>query len=42
MIGIVLTVWLALARPDKLSDMERVYVEDDDTPATEARPLEVT
>ena len=27
-IGVVLTVWLARRRPDKLRDMERVYVED--------------
>ena len=28
-IGVVLTVWLARRRPDKLRDMERVYVEDE-------------
>lgn len=27
-IGVALTVWLARRRPDKLRDMERVYVED--------------
>jgi amino acid transporter len=28
-IGIVLTVWLATTRPERLRDMERVYVEDE-------------
>src|SRR5919205_3629618 len=28
-IGVVLTAWLTLRRPDKLRDMERVYVEDE-------------
>jgi amino acid transporter len=28
-LGIVLTIWLALSRRDKLRDMERVYVEDE-------------
>jgi amino acid transporter len=27
-IGVVLTVWLTRRRPDKLKDMERVYVDD--------------
>ena len=30
MIGIAVTVWLVKRRPEKLSDMERVYVEDTD------------
>jgi hypothetical protein len=32
-IGVALTVWLARRRPDKLADMERVYVEDDEVTA---------
>ena len=36
-LGILLTIWLSTTRRDKLSDMERVYVEDD-TVAPEARP----
>jgi hypothetical protein len=36
-IGIALTLWLALRRTDKLSDMERAYVEDDEV-AEEAPP----
>jgi amino acid transporter len=31
-IGIALTVWLAMTRPDRLRDMERVYVEDESEP----------
>ena len=27
--GIVLTIWLLSARPEKLRDMDRVYVEDE-------------
>jgi amino acid transporter len=27
--GIVLTIWLSITRPEKLRDMERVYVEDE-------------
>jgi hypothetical protein len=27
--GIVLTVWLSMTRPERLRDMERVYVEDE-------------
>ena len=27
--GIVLTVWLSLTRPERLRDMDRVYVEDE-------------
>ena len=27
-VGVVLTVWLARRRPEKLRDMERVYVDD--------------
>jgi len=36
-VGIGLTIWLTSRRPDKLADMERVYVEDDD-PTAESRP----
>jgi amino acid transporter len=32
-IGVALTVWLARQRPDKLADIERVYVEDDEITA---------
>ena len=28
-LGIILTIWLVVARPDKLKDMDRVYVEDE-------------
>jgi hypothetical protein len=28
-VGIVLTFWLMRAHPDRLRDMERVYVEDE-------------
>jgi len=33
--GIVLTVWLSMTRPERLRDMERVYV-DDETVAPES------
>jgi hypothetical protein len=36
-LGILVTVWLVKWRPDKLSDIERVYVEDE-TIAPEAPP----
>jgi amino acid transporter len=32
-IGVVLTVWVTTSRPERLRDMERVYVEDDDPTA---------
>jgi hypothetical protein len=35
--GIGLTLWLTRSRPDKLRDIERVYVEDE-TDAPPARP----
>jgi amino acid transporter len=36
-LGIVLTIWLSIARPDRLRDMERVYVEDEtETPEERA------
>jgi amino acid transporter len=35
--GVVLTIWLSLNRPDRLRDMERVYVEDE-TVAREQTP----
>ncbi|MBV8257277.1 MAG: APC family permease [Actinobacteria bacterium] len=28
-LGIILTVWISMSRPDKLEDMERVYVDDE-------------
>ena len=31
-LGIVLTIWLSLTRPERLRDMERVYVEDETEP----------
>jgi amino acid transporter len=31
-LGIALTAWLSYARPDRLRDMERVYVEDESEP----------
>jgi len=34
--GVVLTVWLSLTRPERLRDMERVYVEDETVAATPA------
>jgi hypothetical protein len=36
-LGILLTAWLVRSRPDKLRDMERVYVEDE-TVAPEVSP----
>jgi hypothetical protein len=32
-IGVALTVWVVSNRPDRLRDMERVYVEDDEPTA---------
>ena len=32
-IGVALTVWLARRRPDKLADVERVYVDEDEVTA---------
>jgi amino acid transporter len=37
-IGILLTVWVTRNRPDRLRDMERVYVEDDAPEAEERHP----
>jgi amino acid transporter len=34
-VGIVLTIWVTTSRRDRLRDMERVYVEDDDPTAQE-------
>src|ERR671935_451279 len=36
-LGLALTIWLWMNRPDRLRDMERVYVEDE-TVASELRP----
>ena len=35
---IVLTVWLSLARPERLRDMDRVYVEDETVGTTVPAP----
>jgi amino acid transporter len=35
-LGVVLTIFLALARPDKIADMQHVYVEDDSEPGDAA------
>ena len=32
-LGILLTIFLALARPDKIADMEHVYVDDEEAPS---------
>jgi amino acid transporter len=37
-VGIVLTLWVTLMRRDRLRDIERVYVEDDDPTAQETAP----
>src|SRR4051812_25520051 len=37
-VGIVLTIWVATRRRDRLRDMERVYVEDDDPTKEETTP----
>ena len=37
-VGIALTVWITRRRPDRLRDIERVYVEDEAPGAEEARP----
>jgi amino acid transporter len=37
-VGIGLTIWLATSRPERLRDIEKVYVEDDDVTATATRP----
>src|SRR4051794_23894678 len=37
-VGIVLTIWVATRRRDRLRDMERVYVEDDDPTKDETTP----
>jgi amino acid transporter len=36
-LGVVLTAWVTMTRPERLEDMERVYVEDDE-PTAAARP----
>jgi len=36
--GIVLTVWLSLTRPERLRDMDRVYVEDETVATTVPAP----
>ncbi|HEU5215350.1 MAG TPA: APC family permease [Gaiellaceae bacterium] len=35
-LGILLTIFLAMARPDKIEDMQRVYVEDETEPGAAA------
>jgi amino acid transporter len=41
-VGVVLAIWLSVARPDRLRDMERVYVEDETvTPADAAAAFPV-
>jgi amino acid transporter len=43
LLGIVLTIWLATSRRDKLRDMQRVYVEDETiAPELSAAPAEPT
>jgi hypothetical protein len=37
-LGIVLTIFLALARPDKIEDMSHVYVEDETVTPGDAAP----
>jgi amino acid transporter len=37
-VGLALTLWLATSRPERLKDIENVYVEDDDVTATATRP----
>ncbi len=37
-LGILLTIFLALARPDKIADMEHVYVEDETVAEDGAAP----
>jgi len=41
-LGVVVTVWIARRRPEKLREMERVYVEDEVEPARESASVEVT
>src|SRR4029450_8763058 len=36
-LGVLATLWIVLARPQRLEDMERVYVEDE-TVAPESQP----
>jgi hypothetical protein len=36
-LGVLVTLWVVLTRPERLEDMERVYVEDE-TVAPEAQP----
>jgi len=40
--GIALTAWLASKRPERLADMERVYVEDEPTEGGERTTVETT
>ena len=40
--GIALTAWLVSKRPERLADMERVYVEDEPTEAGERTTVETT
>jgi amino acid transporter len=40
-LGVVVTVWIARRRPEKLREMERVYVEDEVEPARESASVEV-
>jgi|tagenome__1003787_1003787.scaffolds.fasta_scaffold20973822_1 amino acid transporter len=35
-IGIALTIWVTLTRPERLTDMERVYVEDEESTAPQS------
>jgi amino acid transporter len=37
-VGIALTIWVTTSRRDRLRDMERVYVEDDETTKDETTP----
>jgi amino acid transporter len=39
-LGVVVTVWIARRRPEKLREMERVYVEDEVEPARESASVE--
>jgi amino acid transporter len=36
-LGVLLTIWIVMTRPERLEDMERVYVEDE-TVAPDAQP----
>jgi hypothetical protein len=41
-LGLAVTAWLARSRPQKLRDMERVYVEDEVAPTAPRSSVEVT